>query len=80
MTDQNKKILVVDDDVRLRELLQRYLTEQGFNVKVVADSKEMDDALATETIDLMVLDLMLPGEDGLSIRSTPQNWRSPIRK
>ena len=67
MTDQNKKILVVDDDVRLRELLQRYLTEQGFNVKVVADSKEMDDALATETIDLMVLDLMLPGEDGLSI-------------
>lgn len=67
MTDQNKKILVVDDDVRLRELLQRYLTEQGFNVKVVADSKEMDEALATETIDLMVLDLMLPGEDGLSI-------------
>lgn len=67
MTDQNKKILVVDDDVRLRKLLQRYLTEQGFNVKVVADSKEMDDALATETIDLMVLDLMLPGEDGLSI-------------
>jgi two-component system phosphate regulon response regulator OmpR len=67
MTDQNKRILVVDDDVRLRELLQRYLTEQGFNVKVVADSKEMDDALASETIDLMVLDLMLPGEDGLSI-------------
>ncbi len=67
MTDQNKRILVVDDDVRLRELLQRYLTEQGFKVKVVADSKEMDDALNNETIDLMVLDLMLPGEDGLSI-------------
>lgn len=67
MTDQNKKILVVDDDVRLRELLQRYLTEQGFTVKVVADSKEMDEVLASETIDLMVLDLMLPGEDGLSI-------------
>jgi len=67
MITQNKKILVVDDDVRLRELLERYLTEQGFSVKVVADSKEMDVALATETIDLMVLDLMLPGEDGLSI-------------
>ncbi len=64
---QPKKILVVDDDVRLRELLQRYLTEQGFNVKVVADAKEMDSVLASHEIDLLVLDLMLPGEDGLSI-------------
>ncbi len=67
MVDQHKKILVVDDDVRLRELLQRYLTEQGFNVKAVSDAKEMDNVLAAETIDLLVLDLMLPGEDGLSI-------------
>lgn len=67
MADTNKKILVVDDDVRLRELLQRYLTEQGFSVKVASDSKEMDAILATEPIDLLVLDLMLPGEDGLSI-------------
>lgn len=67
MTDKNKKILVVDDDIRLRELLQRYLTEQGFTVKVAYDSKEMDAILATDTIDLLVLDLMLPGEDGLSI-------------
>jgi two-component system phosphate regulon response regulator OmpR len=65
--EQHKKILVVDDDVRLRELLQRYLTEQGFNVKVVADAKEMDQVLANNEIDLLVLDLMLPGEDGLSI-------------
>ncbi|MDI1310008.1 MAG: two-component system response regulator OmpR [Methylotenera sp.] len=67
MIDQNKKILVVDDDVRLRELLQRYLTEQGFTVKVASDAKEMDGVLAAESIDLLVLDLMLPGEDGLSI-------------
>lgn len=67
MVDQNKKLLVVDDDVRLRELLQRYLTEQGFTVKVASDAKEMDIVLAAETIDLLVLDLMLPGEDGLSI-------------
>ena len=67
MTNQNKKILVVDDDVRLRDLLQRYLTEQGYTIKVAADSKEMDAVLATETIDLLVLDLMLPGEDGLAI-------------
>ena len=66
-TPQLKKILVVDDDVRLRELLQRYLTEQGFSVKVVADAKEMDTALANDDVDLLVLDLMLPGEDGLSI-------------
>jgi len=65
--DQQKNILVVDDDVRLRELLQRYLTEQGFNVKVVADAKEMDSVLASHEINLLVLDLMLPGEDGLSI-------------
>jgi two-component system, OmpR family, phosphate regulon response regulator OmpR len=67
MTDQNKKILVVDDDIRLRELLQRYLTEQGFTVKVASDAKEMDVILAAEPIELLVLDLMLPGEDGLSI-------------
>lgn len=66
-TPQLKKILVVDDDVRLRELLQRYLTEQGFSVKVVADAKEMDTALTNNDVDLLVLDLMLPGEDGLSI-------------
>jgi two-component system phosphate regulon response regulator OmpR len=62
-----KKILVVDDDIRLRELLQRYLTEQGFNVKAASDAKEMDGIINNETIDLLVLDLMLPGEDGLSI-------------
>ena len=67
MAEQNKRILVVDDDDRLRDLLQRYLTEQGFNVKVVADAQEMDAVIATEPIDLLVLDLMLPGEDGLSI-------------
>ena len=67
MAEQNKKILMVDDDVRMRELLQRYLTEQGFDVKTVADAKEMDAALAVDSVDLLVLDLMLPGEDGLAI-------------
>ena len=67
MTEQSKKILMVDDDVRMRELLQRYLTEQGFDIKTVADAKEMDAALALDSVDLLVLDLMLPGEDGLAI-------------
>jgi two-component system phosphate regulon response regulator OmpR len=65
--ENNKRVLVVDDDVRLRDLLNRYLTEQGFTVKVAADAKEMDTMLANNQIDLLILDLMLPGEDGLSI-------------
>lgn len=64
---ENHKILVVDDDARLRSLLERYLSEQGFQVRSVANSEQMDRLLARETFHLMVLDLMLPGEDGLSI-------------
>lgn len=67
MAENIKKILMVDDDLRMRELMQRYLTEQGFNVKTTADSREMDATLANESFDLLVLDLMLPGEDGLAI-------------
>lgn len=63
----NFKILVVDDDMRLRSLLDRYLSEQGFQVRSVANSEQMDRLLSRETFHLMVLDLMLPGEDGLSI-------------
>ena len=61
------KILVVDDDGRLRGLLQRFLEEQGYYVKAVADAEQMDRVLSRELFSLMVLDLMLPGEDGLSI-------------
>ncbi|ASK36225.1 osmolarity response regulator transcription factor OmpR [Alloalcanivorax mobilis] len=67
MNDQVDKILVVDDDARLRGLLQRFLEEQGYAVKAVADAEQMDRALSREIYSLMVLDLMLPGEDGLSI-------------
>lgn len=67
MEEKKRKILIVDDDSRLRALLERYLGEQGFTVKAVADSGQMDRALARELYDLMVLDLMLPGEDGLAI-------------
>jgi two-component system phosphate regulon response regulator OmpR len=61
------KILVVDDDHRLRELLKRYLSEQGFNVTAVADATLMDRRLQRDHFDLLILDLMLPGEDGLAI-------------
>jgi two-component system, OmpR family, phosphate regulon response regulator OmpR len=65
--DQKRKILVVDDDLRLRQLLERYLNEQGFATKTVPDAESMDRALSRELYDLLVLDLMLPGEDGLAI-------------
>jgi two-component system phosphate regulon response regulator OmpR len=66
MAESRQKILVVDDDQRLRELLRRYLDEQGFAVKAVDGAAAMDKAMARERFDLIVLDLMMPGEDGLS--------------
>jgi len=62
-----RKILVVDDDKRLRDLLQRYLSEQGFVVKTAENAQIMDRMLCRDSFDLIILDLMLPGEDGLSI-------------
>jgi two-component system phosphate regulon response regulator OmpR len=67
MAESRTKVLVVDDDARLRDLLNRYLTEQGFTVRAVPDATDMNRQLARERYDLMILDLMLPGEDGLSI-------------
>lgn len=61
------KILVVDDDLRLRDLLRRYLAEQGFNVVTAENAQAMNKLWIRERYDLLVLDLMLPGEDGLSI-------------
>jgi two-component system phosphate regulon response regulator OmpR len=61
------KILVVDDDVRLRDLLTRYLGEQGFQVAALADARDIDRKLQRDPPHLVVLDLMLPGEDGLSV-------------
>ena len=67
MNTPKAKILVVDDDLRLRELLKRYLSEQGYSVNVAADGESMNRVRARERYDLLVLDLMMPGEDGLAI-------------
>jgi two-component system phosphate regulon response regulator OmpR len=67
MAELKTRILVVDDDQRLRDLLVRYLGKEGFDVKAVADAAAMDKQLGRERFDLVVLDLMLPGEDGLAI-------------
>ncbi len=61
------KILVIDDDARLRDLLVRYLTEQGFQVQALADARDLDKKLQRDPPHLLVLDLMLPGEDGLAV-------------
>jgi len=63
----NPHILIVDDDHDIRELLGDYLTRHGCRVETAADGKAMFAALATWRIDLVVLDLMLPGEDGLTL-------------
>ena len=67
MAELKTRILVVDDDQRLRDLLVRYLGNGGYEVKAVADAAGMDKQLARERYDLVVLDLMLPGEDGLAV-------------
>ena len=67
MKQLTPKILVVDDDPRLRELLVRYLSEQGFQVQALPDARELDKKLQRDPPHLIVLDLMLPGEDGLAV-------------
>ena len=65
--NRQARILVVDDDDKLRALLIRYLGEEGFNVAGVADGESMDRFLSHNPVDLLVLDLMLPGKDGFAI-------------
>jgi two-component system, OmpR family, phosphate regulon response regulator OmpR len=79
MTQKNPHILVIDDDPDLHELLGRYLSAQGFDVTGVEDGAAMDRFLSTRSTDLIILDLMLPGEDGLSIAKRLRNVRdTPI--
>lgn len=60
-------ILVVDDDTRLRTLLRKYLSDNGYLVSVAADAAEARVKMAALAVDLLVLDVMMPGEDGLSL-------------
>ena len=71
--------MVVDDDTRLRELLRRYLSEHDFIVSVASDAADARTILSGITFDLLVLDVMMPGEDGLSLtQSIRQNNNTPI--
>ena len=76
---EGEKILIVDDDPGLRRLLERFLSEQGYRVRAVENVEQMDRLLARELFQLLVLDLMLPGEDGLSIcRKVRGQFAGPI--
>jgi len=80
MTTRPKKILVVDDDTRLRDLLRRYLGENQFEVSLAHDGPSMWRLMQREAFDLIVLDLMLPGDDGLTLlrRLRGQKDRTPV--
>ncbi|MEP7102853.1 MAG: response regulator, partial [Burkholderiales bacterium] len=67
MTEALARILVADDEADLRALLQRYLTDQGYAVRTVDSAGPLDKLLARERFDVLVLDVMMPGEDGLSV-------------
>jgi len=69
MSSENRKeqILIVDDDLRLQELLAEYLGEQGYVISTLGSGQVMDSWLDEHHPDLIILDLMLPGEDGLSL-------------
>jgi two-component system phosphate regulon response regulator OmpR len=71
-------VLVVDDDVRLRALLSRYLVEQGFRVTAASHAAEARDKLRVVQPDLLVLDVMMPGETGLSLTGALRAERADI--
>lgn len=67
MTDHRPHIAIVDDDREIREPLARYLARAGYRVSTAASGLELDRLMARSAIDLVVLDIMMPGEDGLAI-------------
>ncbi len=67
VSDSQPHLLVVDDDQRLRDLLRRYLAGEGFRVTLAADAEEAELRLHAMVFDLLVLDIMLPGIDGLEL-------------
>lgn len=66
-TTPTTKIIVLDDDARLRDLLRRYLSEQGMVVQVADTAQRLRDLLTRERFDLIVLDVMMPQEDGFAV-------------
>jgi len=79
MTDEPSHILVVDDDTRLRELLRKYLVDNGFLVTSAGSATDARARLGFMAVDLIVLDVMMPGESGLELtRSLRRTCSTPI--
>jgi len=79
MTGDESHILVVDDDNRLRDLLRKYLMDNGFRVTVATDANDARSRMQVMEYDLIVMDRMMPGEDGLSLtRSIRADSSIPI--
>ena len=70
-------LLVVDDDAKLRALLQRYLTSNGFRVSAAADAEEARALMKSIAFDLLILDVMMPGESGLEFTGDLRSDRAP---
>ena len=77
MTSEPAHILIVDDDARLRGLLSRFLGEQGFRITTAEDADDARDKLRFLDFDLMVLDVMMPGQNGLAFTGELRGDRSP---
>lgn len=74
--DDAAHLLIVDDDTRIRELLDRYLKDRGFRVSTAADAAEARRKLEGIDFDLLVLDVMMPGESGLALTATLREIKS----
>ena len=79
MCDEKTHILIIDDDPEIRQPLAAYLRKNGLRCTVAASGKEMDQKLATAGVDLIVLDVMMPGENGFAIcRRLQETAQAPI--
>ena len=78
MSAENAHILVVDDDDRLRDLLKKYLSDNGFGVTAAEDTKAARAKMASVAFDLIVLDLMMPNETGLEFAASLRQSGSPV--
>ena len=79
MTNNKAHVVVVDDDYDIRTSLAKYLRKHGFKVSVAAHGDELDQILSTTNAELLILDIMMPGDDGLSIcKRVQQSSTVPI--
>ncbi|MDF1774676.1 MAG: response regulator [Rhizobiaceae bacterium] len=76
LSDNAAHLLVVDDDTRIRDLLNRYLTEQGFRVTSAADASEARRKLKGLEFDLLIIDVMMPGETGVALTKSLREIRN----